>query len=134
VIEIIPEENTKKRRSRTRPDMEERWAVIQGKLAAIAPLLARQGALVQKTVGGSRVWVVRFCVRENGRTVQRSLYVGTDDQVELLQRVRDLLRRYRAPSQWPKEMACYARFAASAHAAVKRGLVGSPDHRQRHRG
>jgi len=136
VSENTPEETVlpKQQGPRPRPGLERRWAVLRRKLAAIAPCLARQGTLVQKTVGRSRVWVVRYCVRDNGRTVQRSLYVGTEDQAELVQRVRELLRRYRAPGRWPKEVAAFARFAASAHAALKRSLPGSPGHRHRRNG
>jgi hypothetical protein len=120
--------------STLRPDPEQRWIVLQDKLAANATWLARQGSLARKRGGGRRSWVVRFCTREDGRTVQRSLYVCSDDQPELLGRVRELLCRYRAASGWAREVASFARFAASAHAALKRGLLASPDHRQRRRG
>jgi hypothetical protein len=120
--------------TRPRPSLEERWAALQEKFAANAPWLVRQGALVQKTTGSCRFWVVRFYVRDNGRTVQRSVYVGLDHETELRRRVEELLQRYRAPRHWPKEVASFARFAASAHAALGRGLRGSPGRRQRRRG
>ena len=107
--------------------LERRWHALQAKLERHAPHLVRQGVLVPKRLaGGGRVWAVRFVAREGGRPVHRSLYVGSDRQVELRRRVRRLLDGFRARARWPGEVAGYARLAGQLHAALKRLLPGGP--------
>src|SRR4051794_39269148 len=67
--------------------LERRWAAIRRKLEAGAEHLATQGVLVPGIAAGRRVWKVRFVVREGGRPVHRAVYIGGDDQPELLERV-----------------------------------------------
>ena len=94
-------------------DLERRWAALRVKLEAHADDLATQGVLVSRVAAGRRVWKVRFVVREGGRRVHRAIYVGGDDQPELLERARRLLEVYRAQGRWGQEVAAFARFAAA---------------------
>ena len=96
-----------------RADLERRWAAIQPKLEAHAGDLATQGVLVSRVASGRRVWRVRLVVRVGGRRVHRAIYVGGDDQPELLERARRLLEVYRAQGRWGEEVAAFARFAAA---------------------
>ena len=94
-------------------ELERRWAALCVKLEAHAADLATQGVLVPRVASGRRVWKVRFVIREKGRRVHRAIYVGGDDQPELLDRVRRLLELYRAQGRWGEEVAAFARFAAA---------------------
>ena len=103
-----------------RADLERRWAAIQPKLEALAGDLATQGVLVSRVASGRRVWKVRLVVRVGGRRVHRAIYVGGDDQPELLERTRRLLELYRAQGRWGEEVAAFARFAASVSSLARR--------------
>ena len=119
-------------RSRTRTlDPDARWAAIREELAANAGWLATQGVLAPRVVAGRRVWSIRFVVREDGRKVHRAVYVGGDDQPELLERARGELEKYRARARWPGEVAAYARLAASASGFIHRTLGIQPRIRNR---
>jgi hypothetical protein len=83
------------------------------KLEAHADNLATQGVLVSRIASGRRVWKVRLVIREGSRRVHRAIYVGGDDQPELLERARRLLELYRAQGRWGEEVAAFARFAAA---------------------
>ena len=48
---------------------------------------------------------------EGGRRVHRAIFIGGDDQAELLGRVRDLLALHRAQGRWGEEVATFAGFA-----------------------
>lgn len=61
---------------------------------------------------GRRVWAVRFFASENGKGVQRTVYLG--DEPELLHRARVLLDAYRQQTLWVKEVALFARLARVA--------------------
>ncbi len=88
----------------------------------------KQGAIVSRRASGRRVWSLRFYVQEGGRRVQKSIYVGGDDQPELLFRARALLARYRARSGWADEIAQFARWASLARVSLGR-LAGPAKHR-----
>ena len=94
-------------------ELERRWAALRVKLEAHADELATQGVMVSRVAAGRRVWKVRFVVREGGRRVHRAIYVGGDDQPELLERARRLLELYRAQGRRGEEVAAFARFAAA---------------------
>jgi hypothetical protein len=96
-----------------RSELERRWAAIRSKLEAHADDLATQGVLASRVASGRRVWRVRLVVRAGGRRVHRSIYVGGDDQPELLDRARRLLEQYRAQGRWAGEVAAFARLAAA---------------------
>lgn len=105
----------------TDPDLERRWSVVEAKLAANADRLADQGSLVtMKSASGRHVRTLRFVDRVDGRRVQRSLYVGGDDQSELLRRTQIWLDRCRVKGRVATEVAGLARLAAAACGAVRR--------------
>jgi len=74
---------------------------------------------VSRMARGRRVWSVRF--RDGGR--QRTIYIGGDNQPELLKRARSLLMQFREEASWPREIARYAK-AASTLALIARRLTG----------
>ena len=94
-------------------ELERRWAALRVRLEAHADDLATQGVMVSRVAAGRRVWKVRLVVRVGGRRVHRAIYVGGDDQPELLERARRLLEVYRAQGRWGEEVAAFARFAAA---------------------
>ncbi|MBL8798987.1 MAG: hypothetical protein JNM56_34195 [Planctomycetia bacterium] len=57
---------------------------------------------------------------EDGRARHRAVYVGGDDQVELLDRVRRYLAEVRAPARWPAELAAYADWSLQLRNALQR--------------
>jgi hypothetical protein len=63
---------------------------------------------------------VRFVIRDAGRRVHRAVYIGGDDQPELLESARRLLELYRAQGRWGKEVAAFARFAAAFSGLTRR--------------
>jgi len=101
--------------------LQRRWHAIELKLAANAGRLADQGGLVaMKSASGRRVWVVRVVEMVDGRRVHRSLYVGGDDQAELLARTQRWLDYCRVKGRVADDVAGYARLAAAASGAVRR--------------
>lgn len=73
-------------------------------MLANARLLARQGSVASRLANGRRLWLLRFKDVEQGRSVQRALYLGGQDQAEVVQRARDLLSVLRAPLRLSKEL------------------------------
>jgi len=49
--------------------LEQRWAMILGKLAPYTAELSRQGVLARKRIGKCSYWVVRFQSMQDGRKV-----------------------------------------------------------------
>ena len=99
----------------------QRWHAIERKLAANAERLADRGGLVaMKSASGRRVWVVRFVEVVNGAKIHRSLYIGGDDQPELLARTQRWLDHCRVSGRVAAAVACHARLAAAACDAIRR--------------
>ena len=100
---------------------ERRWDAIETKLAANTERLADQGGMVaMKSASGRRVWVVRFGDVADGKTVHRSVYIGGDDQPELLARTQRWLDHCRVKGRVADDVAGYAGLAAAACGAVRR--------------
>ena len=100
---------------------ERRWHALERKLAANAERLADRGGLVAMTsASGRRVWVVRFVEVVDGAKVHRSVYVGGDDQPELLARTRRWLDLCRVSGRVAADVAGYARLAAAACGVIRR--------------
>jgi hypothetical protein len=98
-----------------------RWHALERKLAANAERLADRGGLVAMTsASGRRVWVVRFVELVDGAKVHRSLYIGGDDQPELLARTRRWLDQCRVSGHVAADVADYARLAAAACGVIRR--------------
>ena len=107
---------------RTREDA--RWEAIRRKMEEHAVLLRRQGAIVARMARGRRVWSVRFRDRVDGREVQRAIYLGGDDQPELLRRARELLKQFHEDQTTPEEIALYTRTVADMRAMLRRLSMG----------
>lgn len=87
----------------------DRWTMIRDQLAANAACLLRQGSFAVKAASGRRVWVLRFRVRENGRTRQRSITMET---YELMAKAETWLKELRQILVWLRELNACTRFAA----------------------
>ena len=99
----------------------QRWHEIERKLAANAERLADRGGLVaMKSASGRRVWVVRFVEVVDGAKIHRSLYIGGDDQPELLARTQLWLDHCRVSGRVAAAVAGHARLAAAACGAIRR--------------
>ncbi len=93
------------------PALERRWEAVRAKLLANYDRLAERGSMASSTsASGRRVWAVRFVDTQGGRPVHRNIYVGGDDQGELLRRTRDWLERCR---RGPAEVVRLARLGAA---------------------
>jgi hypothetical protein len=100
------------------PDVELWWSLLRAKIAPYAGLLAEQGSLSSRLASGRRVWSLRFVEPlADGRSVQRSIYVGGNP--ELVSRVRQLLGRYRRESQDAKNMNALSRLAVAIGSATR---------------
>ena len=100
---------------------ERRWDAIERKLAANAERLADRGGLVaMMSASGRRVCVVRFVEVVDGRRAHRSVYVGGDDQPELLRRTQRWLDHCRVRGRVADDVAGYARLATAACGAVRK--------------
>ena len=98
-----------------------RWHAIERKLAANAERLADRGGLVAMTsASGRRVWVVRFVEVVDGAKIHRSLYIGGDDQPELVARTRLWLDQCRVSGRVAADVAGHARLAAAACGVIRR--------------
>jgi hypothetical protein len=102
--------------------LDQRWPALRARIAAHAPLLARQGVLVRKRLGTGYFWYLRFLLPADatGHRRQTSLYIGKESDEELVARVRQLLEDYRQPRRWVEEVAACAAFAASLKALLRR--------------
>jgi hypothetical protein len=99
----------------------QRWHAIEQKLAANAERLADRGGLVaMKSASGRSIRVVRFVEVVEGTKVHRSLYVGGDDQPELLARTQRWLDHCRVSGRVAAAVAGHARLAAAACGAIRR--------------
>ena len=85
---------------------ESRWERIRTAMECNRALLEHQGTLAGKAVGSSTVHILRFCERQQGRRIQRSIYVGSDP--ELIRHTQDLLEAFREPQRWQAEVAAAA--------------------------
>lgn len=110
-----------RKKSQVRPtNLDERWDILRRKIEQAANDLRTQGAVVARRVSKSRVWVVRYRTHgEDGRKL-RSLYIGSDEQIELLQRTRRLLAEIRGRDRWPRDVTGYAHLARSISALMRR--------------
>jgi hypothetical protein len=105
---------------RTR-DPETRWQAVRAEMERNAYHLMRRGSIVAKRASGGRRWVLRFSSPDSqGRDVHRSLYLGSDDALEVLHRARELLRHYREQANRLEEIRLLARFSAKAAAVLLR--------------
>lgn len=91
----------------------DRWQQIRERIEPHADILSHQGCLVQKKIGNTSFWFLRFTGAGNEPAVCRSLYICRAGDQELLERTRELLRQYRAPRGWVKEVKVFARLARS---------------------
>jgi hypothetical protein len=100
------------------PDIEQRWSLLQAKIAPHARLLAQQGSLASRLASGRRVWSLRFVAEmADGRIVQRSIYIGTDP--ELVNRAQQLLCQYRREPKEAKEMEALEGLAIAVGSATR---------------
>jgi hypothetical protein len=102
-------------------DPESRWQAIRLQMEQNAYHLGRRSSIVAKWAYGGRRWVLRFYAPDHqGRFVQRSLYLGSDDAWEVVHRVRELLQHYRREADSLAEIPLFARFSAEAVAILLR--------------
>lgn len=70
--------------------------------------------------GDRRVWMLRFTEVVHDRPVQRAVYIGGDDQPEILDRARRLLDDIRAPQRFVQELSAYLAFTRRIVGALRR--------------
>jgi hypothetical protein len=108
--------------------LEERWRKICEHLDANIDHLVHQGTLSARRSGRRRVWSVRFVVQKDGCKRHRSIFVGGDEQAELLQRTQRRLAWYRMIGSYERDVGDAARFARALLAALRdHGLSGPGD-------
>jgi hypothetical protein len=107
-------------RQTAKAPLEERWSRIARKLNEAAAHLRAQGAVVRRRGAGRDVWVVRFRARGPDGARLRSIYVGGEDEPELVRRARRLLAELRAPSLRRREIDMFARCVRAAKTLMNR--------------
>ncbi len=100
--------------------LEARWERIRSAMEQNRPLLERQGTIAFKKAGGVTVRVLRFCEQRQGRRLQRSIYLGVND--ELLRRGLALLEAFREPIRWQAETAAAAAALGSIVSRLRRRM------------
>ena len=94
-------------------ELEARWRRIRRKMLARSYLLQKQGAVQPKVASSGRTtWELRF--RETDRHGQRryrAIYIGRDDEAELVDRVGKYLKVLRRRGNWGAEARTMATFA-----------------------
>jgi len=95
-----------------------RWERIRTAMERNRALLEDQGTIAVKTVDGSTVHVLRFCERQQGRRIQRSIYLGADP--ELVRRAQALLEAFREPKRWEAEVTAAASSLGSIVSRLRR--------------
>jgi hypothetical protein len=106
-------------------ELEARWAALANKLEQNRKWLGDQGSLVRKKARRGFCWVLRFFVEQDGRWLQRSIYICRGGELELIRRVRLLLAEYRpSVDRSAREVAALARFACTMKVWLQRHSVG----------
>jgi hypothetical protein len=100
--------------------LESRWGRIRTAMEQNRALLEQQGTITVKKVGGATVRVLRFCERRQGRRIQRTIYLGADD--ELVRRAIALLEAFREPLRWQAETAAAAAALGSIASRLRRQM------------
>jgi hypothetical protein len=115
----IPQQDRKPRRG-----VQDRWDALAAAIEANAILLATQGDLILKKNSSGSYWYLRFLMPPgpDGHRRHRALYVGRQDDQELVARVRALLERIRGPRRVRQELTGYVRIAAEIERSVQRSL------------
>lgn len=99
--------------------VRQRWRRVEQKILLNSKTLATQGSLASRMSGKRRVWILRFTDQVNECPMQRAIYVGGDDQPEILERVRLLLEHIRAPERFPRELSTYLTFTGRILAILR---------------
>jgi hypothetical protein len=100
--------------------LEARWQTLRTRVETFASLLETQGVLTPRRDGGRIYWYLRFVEIDKGRSIRRSLYVGTHP--ELIRRVGKLLEECRERHRWMKETSMLARLALGLGTSLFRAL------------
>src|SRR5262245_55788964 len=62
---------------------EARWRKVVATVESDGPCLLGQGSVTAKKARGRVVWVLRYRVRLEARTIHRSIYLGADEGGQL---------------------------------------------------
>lgn len=103
-------------------DLEAKWTKLRQKLLGYEVVLMHRGAPALKTSNGHRFWTLRLPIERDGRTVSGAIYIGREQDVELLARTRALLRRLREPAHWHREIAASAAVGSLLNRFLERRL------------
>jgi hypothetical protein len=92
--------------------LEARWAILREKILTNRHWLTHQGAVLKKKYRRRSFWVMRYrATLEGGRRCRRTIYIAPGSELELVGRVRRLLREFRAEANAAREVALMAQFA-----------------------
>jgi len=91
--------------------LERRWRTIEAKIEAVAHELEHSGCIASQSKDGRRAWSLRYSSHQDGRTVQRAIYLGAAPAI--VERARRLLKTYRERRFWSEQASRYGAFAAS---------------------
>jgi hypothetical protein len=101
-------------------DPEARWRKVRAEMERNAYHLMRRGNIAAKWACGGRRWVLRFAAPDGrGRLVNRSLYLGSDENAEVVRHARALLGYYRATANWLEQIRLSARLGTRAAAILR---------------
>ena len=97
----------------------DRWQRIQKRIEQNRENLMQQGSITARQSGARRVWLLRFIDEVGGQRVQRAIYLGGDDQMELVTRARDLLDYLRLLGRFHQQLAEDCRTARNLLRAMR---------------
>jgi hypothetical protein len=93
-------------------ELEARWAILREKILTNRHWLTHQGTVLQKKYRRRSFWVMRYrTTLEGGRRRRHTIYIAPASELELVGRVRRLLREFRAEAGAAREVALMAQFA-----------------------
>lgn len=104
----------------TQPGLEGRWDRVRAEMERAEFWLGRQGSIVLKPFEGRRYWVLRFRFNHEGRRRQGMIFIGREEDGEVLRRARELLARFRSEAMVLKLISRSARQAARARRGALR--------------
>jgi hypothetical protein len=101
-------------------ELEARWAILREKIHTNRHWLTHQGVVLKKKYRRRSFWVMRYrATLEGGRRCRRTIYIAPGSELELVGRVRRLLREFRAEANAAREVALMAQFASKIMATCR---------------
>jgi hypothetical protein len=101
-------------------ELEARWAILREKIHTNRHWLTHQGVVLKKKYRRRSFWVMRYRITsEGGRQHRHTIYIARASELELVGRVRRVLREFRAEANAARDIAQMAQFASKLTATYR---------------